>query len=335
MASAYSIILVISVVLGIYTAVHQYSLFDHVVTTLAFIGISIPSFWLGLLLLIFFAVQTRNLGLPYFPAGGMYDLAVGPTVAAGALAPGPTVDHAGDGDHGRLHPLRARLDARGDPPGLHPHRARQGPLRAADRCAATPSRTRAIPLVTLIGLDLPRFLSGAIVVESIFAWPGHGPPVLGARREDGHPGPDGGVCCSRRCWWCSATCSPMSATPISTRGSGTDDGADLPMTRRAVTASGRRPSRGRAGAEHGRSTQAARAGSRRVPRHRLALLGVGDARLIGGDLRHRPAAGARIGRQSRRPDRCSARRLARRTRSAAMTSGATSSGGRSTAGGSR
>src|SRR5581483_508994 len=78
--SAYSIILVVALVLGTYTAVHQYSLADHVVTTLAFVGISIPSFWLGLLLLIFFAVQTRNLGLPYFPAGGMYDLAVGPTL---------------------------------------------------------------------------------------------------------------------------------------------------------------------------------------------------------------------------------------------------------------
>ena len=47
---AYSIILVAAVVLGTYSAVHQYSPFDHVVTTLAFVGISIPSFWLGLLL---------------------------------------------------------------------------------------------------------------------------------------------------------------------------------------------------------------------------------------------------------------------------------------------
>src|SRR5690242_4532121 len=78
--SSYSIILTVSIALGIYTAVRQYSLIDQVVTTLAFIGISIPSFWLGLLLLIFFAVETRNLGLLYFPAGGMYDLAIGPTL---------------------------------------------------------------------------------------------------------------------------------------------------------------------------------------------------------------------------------------------------------------
>ncbi len=68
--SSYSIILIVAIVLGVYTAVHQYSVADNVVTTIAFIGISIPSFWLGLLLLIFFAVQTRSMGLPYFPAGG-------------------------------------------------------------------------------------------------------------------------------------------------------------------------------------------------------------------------------------------------------------------------
>ena len=78
--TAYTLILSVAVVVGTYTAVHQYSAIDHLVTTLAFVGISVPSFWLGLLLLIFFAVQTRHLGLPYFPAGGMYDLAVGPTL---------------------------------------------------------------------------------------------------------------------------------------------------------------------------------------------------------------------------------------------------------------
>ena len=78
-AASYALILTVSIVLGIYTAIRQYSWVDHLVTGLAFVGISIPSFWLGLILLVVFAVSTRNLGLPYFPAGGMYDLSVGPT----------------------------------------------------------------------------------------------------------------------------------------------------------------------------------------------------------------------------------------------------------------
>ena len=77
--ASYTLILTVSIVLGIYTAIRQYSWVDHLVTGLAFVGISIPSFWLGLILLVVFAVNTRNLGLPYFPAGGMYDLSVGPT----------------------------------------------------------------------------------------------------------------------------------------------------------------------------------------------------------------------------------------------------------------
>jgi peptide/nickel transport system permease protein len=172
-AGAYSIILVAAVVLGTYTAVHQYSPFDHIVTTLAFIGISIPSFWLGLLLLIFFAVQTRNLGLPYFPAGGMYDLAIGPSVPqilwhlvlpAVTLA---TVIAAGYIRYVRASMLEViRQD--------YVRTARAKGLAETVVLRRHAFKNAAIPLVTLMGLDLPRFLSGSVVVESIFAWPGMG-----------------------------------------------------------------------------------------------------------------------------------------------------------------
>ncbi len=170
---AYSIILVAAVVLGTYTAVHQYSPFDHVITTLAFVGISIPSFWLGLLLLIFFAVQTRNLGLPYFPAGGMYDLAVGPTlpqVLWHLVLPSitlATVIAAGYIRYVRASMLEViRQD--------YVRTARAKGLSEAVVLRRHAFKNAAIPLVTLMGLDLPRFLSGSVVVESIFAWPGMG-----------------------------------------------------------------------------------------------------------------------------------------------------------------
>jgi peptide/nickel transport system permease protein len=170
---AYSIILVAAVVLGTYTAVHQYSPFDHLVTTLAFVGISIPSFWLGLLLLIFFAVQTRNLGLPYFPAGGMYDLAVGPTlpqIAWHLVLPSitlATVIAAGYIRYVRASMLEViRQD--------YVRTARAKGLAETVVLRRHAFKNAAIPLVTLMGLDLPRFLSGSVVVESIFAWPGMG-----------------------------------------------------------------------------------------------------------------------------------------------------------------
>ena len=172
-AAAYSLILTVSIVLGIYTAIRQYSWVDHLVTGLAFVGISIPSFWLGLVLLVVFAVSTRNLGLPYFPAGGMYDLRVGPTVPqvlwhlvlpAVTLATVVTANYIRYIRASMLEVLHNDYVRTARAKGLH-----NGVVlrRHAFRNAA-------IPLVTLIGLDLPRFLSGSLVVEAIFAWPGLG-----------------------------------------------------------------------------------------------------------------------------------------------------------------
>jgi peptide/nickel transport system permease protein len=170
---SYSIILVVSIVLGVYTAVHQYSLLDQLVTTLAFIGIAIPSFWLGLLLLIFFAVETRNLGLPYFPAGGMYDLAVGPTVPQVLWhLVLPSITLATVITAGYIRFVRASMLEVINQDYVRTARAKGLSERMLLRRHAL--KNAAIPLVTLVGLDLPRFLSGAIVVESIFAWPGMG-----------------------------------------------------------------------------------------------------------------------------------------------------------------
>jgi peptide/nickel transport system permease protein len=172
-AASYMLILSVSIVLGIYTAIRQYSWVDHLVTGLAFVGISIPSFWLGLILLVVFAVTTRNLGLPYFPAGGMYDLSVGPTVPqvlwhlvlpAVTLATVVTANYIRYIRASMLEVLHNDYVRTARAKGLH-----NGVIlrRHAFRNAA-------IPLVTLIGLDLPRFLSGSLVVEAIFAWPGLG-----------------------------------------------------------------------------------------------------------------------------------------------------------------
>jgi peptide/nickel transport system permease protein len=171
--SAYSIILIVALVVGTYTAVHQYSPIDHLFTTLAFIGISVPSFWLGLLLLIFFAVQTRNLGLPYFPAGGMYDLAIGPSlpqIAWHLVLPSVTLATVVVASYIRYVRASMLEVIRQD----YVRTARAKGLSEAVLLRRHAFKNAAIPLVTLIALDLPRFLSGSVVVESIFAWPGMG-----------------------------------------------------------------------------------------------------------------------------------------------------------------
>src|SRR5205085_2457528 len=126
-----------------------------------------------LILLIVFAVEARKLGLPYFPAGGMRDLKIAPTftdllwhlvLPAITLA---TVVTAGYIRYIRASMLEV----------LHQDYIRTA--RAKGLTGSTILRTHAfknasLALVTLIALDLPRFLSGSIVVEQIFAWPGMG-----------------------------------------------------------------------------------------------------------------------------------------------------------------
>jgi peptide/nickel transport system permease protein len=172
-AASYTLILTVSIVLGIYTAIRQYSWVDHLVTGLAFVGISIPSFWLGLILLVVFAVSTRNLGLPYFPAGGMYDLSVGPTVPQvlwHLVLPAVTLATVVTANYIRY--IRASMLEVLHNDYVRTARAKGLPNGVILRRHAF--RNAAIPLVTLIGLDLPRFLSGSLVVEAIFAWPGLG-----------------------------------------------------------------------------------------------------------------------------------------------------------------
>src|SRR3712207_5671281 len=73
MAVAWAVTLLIAIPVGILSAVRQYSKFDHAVTTLTFIGQSIPIFWFGLILLLVFYMKLENpfTGEPLLPAGGV------------------------------------------------------------------------------------------------------------------------------------------------------------------------------------------------------------------------------------------------------------------------
>ena len=69
MITAEIITLTIALILGIISAVKQYSLLDNVITTFSFIGFSMPIFFIALGLMLIFAVQFKQLGWPYLPTG--------------------------------------------------------------------------------------------------------------------------------------------------------------------------------------------------------------------------------------------------------------------------
>ena len=172
-AVSYGLILIVALFLGIRTAVRQYSLLDYTVTALSFLGIATPSFWLGLMLIYLFAVRLKAWGLPSLPVGGMYDLSEGKTfieVSRHVILPALTLSVVVCARYVRY--IRSSI-------------LEQLQLDYVRTAAAKGLRSRTVlfrhvlknvllPLVTLVGLDLPNFLSGTIVIESIFAWPGVG-----------------------------------------------------------------------------------------------------------------------------------------------------------------
>ncbi len=167
------VILIFSLLIGIYSALRQYSTLDYVFTAFSFIGYSMPIFWLALILMYIFAVNFKQWGLPYFPTIGMYDLAVGRTVGQIAwhmVLPVATISIMSVAGYSRY--VRSQMLEVISQDYIRTAYAKGLPERMVIMGHAL--KNAALPLVTIVGMDLPLLLSGAVVTESIFAWPGMG-----------------------------------------------------------------------------------------------------------------------------------------------------------------
>jgi peptide/nickel transport system permease protein len=165
--AAFLLALCFSIPVGVYSAVKRNSIFDNVATVLAVAGVAIPLFWFGLLMILFFSVNLR-----WFPSGGTA------TIGGGGLLdqlhhlvlPAVTlaiVELAGWTRYIRgqmLEVIRQDYIRTAQAKGL---RERAVIFRHALRNAL-------LPLVTLMGLAIPNFFSGALITETIFSWPGIG-----------------------------------------------------------------------------------------------------------------------------------------------------------------
>lgn len=173
MLTAEVVIITLSLVIGIYSALRQYSVIDNVVTTISFIGYSMPVFWLALILMYLFAVNFKKWGLPYLPTIGMYDLAVGPTfsqIAWHLVLPVTTISVISIAGYSRY--VRSQMLEVISQDYIRTAYAKGLPERMVLLGHAL--KNASLPLVTIVGLDLPFLISGAVVTESIFAWPGMG-----------------------------------------------------------------------------------------------------------------------------------------------------------------
>lgn len=173
MIPAEIVIVVGALLVGIYSALRQYTTLDHVITAITFIGYSMPIFFIALLSMYIFAVLFKRWGLPYLPTVGMFDPRVGKTplqVMWHMILPVfsiATISLAGYSRYVRstmLEVLNADY--------IRTAKAKGLPRREVVFVHAL--KNAALPIVTIVGLDLPLLLAGALVTESIFAWPGMG-----------------------------------------------------------------------------------------------------------------------------------------------------------------
>jgi peptide/nickel transport system permease protein len=155
---AVALSLILAIPLGVMSAVRRDGVLDHAATLAAVLGQAIPGFWLGLVLIAIFSVQLR-----WLPTGGMGRLAhlVMPSIVLAAFFTARVA---------RLT-RSAVLDILGEDYVLT---ARAKGLAETRVIAKHALRNSAIPIVTLAGLEIGQLLGGAVITETIFAWPGLG-----------------------------------------------------------------------------------------------------------------------------------------------------------------
>lgn len=180
--------LLIAIPVGTLSARKPYSLFDHTVTTITFMGQSLPVYWLGLGLIVIFYINLHNpfTGGPLFPSGGLNTVG-----QAGnfwdtlwhLVLPVAALSAEWVAWYSRF--LRSSmLDV------MHEDYVRTARAKGVSDGGVYYKhalRNAVIPLVTMIALDLPSLFAGALFVETIFSWPGMGRLFWDAARGRDYP----------------------------------------------------------------------------------------------------------------------------------------------------
>lgn len=173
MGTVFVVTLAVSIPLAILSALRQYSKLDYLITGASFLAFALPTFWLGLVCIMIFAVKFKEWGWPYLPAGGMYDLVEGPSLGGllkHLVLPAFVLSIVSTASYIRY--LRASMLEV-----LHDDYIRTARAKGLPEGAVTwrhAFRNALIPLVTLITMNIPLIFSGALITEQVFAWPGMG-----------------------------------------------------------------------------------------------------------------------------------------------------------------
>ncbi len=162
-----------ALLIGIYSALRQYSLMDNAITTVTFIFYSMPIFFIALLSMYIFGVLFKQWGLPYLPTVGMFDPKIGQTplqVAIHMVLPVLSISLISFAAYSRY--IRSTMLEVMNQDYIRTARSKGLPRKEIVFIHAL--KNASLPIVTVVGLDLPLLLGGAVVTERIFAWPGMG-----------------------------------------------------------------------------------------------------------------------------------------------------------------
>lgn len=180
------IIFTLGILIGTIQAVRQYSLVDNAATVVAFFFYSMPSFWFGLMLILLLsyklqwlpASQMTSVNFEFLPASEQWidrlKHLIMPAMALGVGAAAGVARFMRSGMLEQIHQDYVRT-------------ARAKGLSERVVIFKHAMRNALIPVVTLLGLYLPFLVSGAVFVETIFAWPGMGRLIVGAIFQRDYP----------------------------------------------------------------------------------------------------------------------------------------------------
>jgi len=165
--------LLVSIPLGVIGAIRRGSKDDNFLTVLSVAGVSIPGFWLGLMLILFFSVEFHDWGLPFLPSSG----ATSP-LGAGDLTdrlehlimPATVLSFGYIAIWSRFT-RSSMLEVLSQD---YVRTARAKGMTERRLLYVHALRNAMVPLVTLVGLELPGLVSGGAIVEIVFSWPGIG-----------------------------------------------------------------------------------------------------------------------------------------------------------------
>ena len=163
----------IAVPVGVIGALRHGSKTDHTMTVVSVAGFAVPQFWMGLILILIFSVTLEQHGLPWLPSSGAYSAVNGGDFfdrVEHLILPATVLSFFYISTWSRF--IRSSMLEVLSQDYIRTARAKGMSERRVVYLHGL--RNALIPLITLIGLELPGLVSGGLVVEVVFGWPGIG-----------------------------------------------------------------------------------------------------------------------------------------------------------------